>query len=80
MSKIQNGFILLINNYHFGYLCDDLNFDCDCILQESDKNLQNKLRKMPKELRQFLIDYVEDKYKTLRDVFPRIIIDNKNNK
>lgn len=82
-SPTKVSYIIFYNNkkylYHFGFLCEDLNFDCDCVLQESDKDLNKKLKKMPKELRSIFIEYIENKYKTLRDVFPIIIVEDQNN-
>lgn len=73
-TPVKVSYIIFYNKkkylYHLGYLCDELDPKTICTLQESDRDLERKFRKMPKELRGILIDYVETNYNTREDVFP----------
>lgn len=68
-------YIILYNKkkyiYHFRFLCEEEN-DYVPVLIDEDKDLNKKMRKMPQQLRQILIDYIENTYKTIGDVFPQM--------
>lgn len=73
-TEVRFEYIIFYNNkkylYHFEYECQEGEGDAACTLGLKDKNLQKKLKKMPSELRNIFISYLQTVYTTRNDLTP----------